>query len=97
MQAYCVHKKLFFAFPGGILVLSVRALSSLRGLRGAPEVPIMPRDAVSRTANLGTVGKNGLRRISRAVRTQPTSESPELIFARCEFPAFVWLLTQVSA
>ena len=28
------------------------------GTRGAP---IMPRDAVSRTANVGTVGKNGTR------------------------------------
>ena len=28
------------------------------GTRGAP---IMPRDAVSRTAHVGTVGKNGLR------------------------------------
>ena len=35
---------------------ALRALSSLRGLRGAP---IMPRDAVSRTAN---VGENGVQK-----------------------------------
>ena len=40
---------------------ALRTLSSLGGLRGAPEAPpIMPRDAVSRTAHVGTVGKNGL-------------------------------------
>ena len=39
----------------------LRALSSLRGLRGAPEVPPLCREtSVSRTANVGTVGKNGL-------------------------------------
>ena len=39
----------------------LRALSSLRGLRGAPEVPPLCREtAVSRTANVGTVGMNGL-------------------------------------
>ena len=38
---------------------SLRALSSLRGLRGAPEVPPLCREtSVSRTANVGTVGKN---------------------------------------
>ena len=36
---------------------ALRTLSSLGGTRGSP---IMPRDAVSRTANVGTVGKNGL-------------------------------------
>ena len=41
---------------------ALRILSSLRGLRGAHEVPpIMPRDTVSRTANVGTVAMNGLR------------------------------------
>ena len=40
-----------------------RALSSLRGLRGAPEVPPLCRETlVSRTANVGTVGKNRLTR-----------------------------------
>ena len=40
---------------------ALRALSSLRGLRGAPEVPSLCREtSVSRTANVGTVGKNGL-------------------------------------
>ena len=40
---------------------ALRALSSLRGLRGAPEVPPLYREtSVSRTANVGTVGKNGL-------------------------------------
>ena len=39
----------------------LRALSSLRGLRGAPEVPSLCREtSVSRTANVGTVGMNGL-------------------------------------
>ena len=42
---------------------ALRTLSSLRGLRGAPEVPPLCREAsVSQTANVGTVGKNGLRR-----------------------------------
>ena len=40
---------------------ALRALSSLRGLRGAPAVPPLCREtSVSRTANVGTVGKNGL-------------------------------------
>ena len=39
-----------------------RTLSSLRGLRGAPAVPPLCREtSVSRTANVGTVGKNWLR------------------------------------
>ena len=38
-----------------------RALSSLRGLRGAPEVPPLCREtSVTLTANFGTVGKIGL-------------------------------------
>ena len=42
---------------------ALRALSSLRGLRGAPEVsPLCRETSVSRTANVGTVGKNGLRK-----------------------------------
>ena len=42
---------------------ALRALSSLRGLRGAPEVPPLCREtSVSRTANVGTVGKNWLRK-----------------------------------
>ena len=41
---------------------ALRALSSLRGLRGAPEVPPLCREtSVSRTANVGSVGMNGLR------------------------------------
>ena len=41
----------------------LRVLSSLRGLRGAPAVPPLCREtSVSRTANVGTVGKNGLTR-----------------------------------
>ena len=37
----------------------LRALSSLRGLRGSPEVPPLCREtSVSRTANVGTVGIN---------------------------------------
>ena len=40
---------------------ALRALSSLRGLRGAPEVPPLCREtSVSRTENVGTVGMNGL-------------------------------------
>ena len=40
---------------------ALRTLSSLRGLRGAPEVPPLCREtSVSRTANVGTVGKNWL-------------------------------------
>ena len=40
---------------------ALRALSSLRALRGAPEVPPLCREtSVSRTANVGTVGKNWL-------------------------------------
>ena len=39
---------------------ALRALSSLRGCRGTPEVPPLFRETlVSRTANVGTVGKNG--------------------------------------
>ena len=42
---------------------ALRALSSLRGLRGAPEVPPLCREtSVSRTANVGTVGMNGLKK-----------------------------------
>ena len=38
---------------------TLRALSTLRGLRGAPEVPPLCREtSVSRTANVGTVGKS---------------------------------------
>ena len=37
---------------------ALRALSSLRGSRGAHEVPPLSREtSVSRTANVGTVGK----------------------------------------
>ena len=40
----------------------IRALSYLRGLRGAPEDPPLCRETpVCRTANVGTVGKNRLR------------------------------------
>ena len=40
---------------------ALRAISSLGGLRGAPEVPQLCREtSVSRTANVGTVGMNGL-------------------------------------
>ena len=40
---------------------ALRALSSLRGLRGAPEASPLCRETwVSRTANVGTVGKNRL-------------------------------------
>ena len=39
---------------------TLRALSSLRGLRGAPEAPLCRETSVSRTANVGTVGMNGL-------------------------------------
>ena len=40
---------------------ALRALSSLTALRGAPEVPPLCREtSVSRTANVGTVGMNGL-------------------------------------
>ena len=46
------------------LLFIFRALSSLRGLRGAPEVPPLFRDtSVSRTANVGTVGMNGFMKI----------------------------------
>ena len=39
----------------------LRALSSLGGLRGPPEAPPLCREtSVSRTANVGTVGMNGL-------------------------------------
>ena len=39
----------------------LRSLSSLKGLRGAAEVPPLCREtSVSRTANVGTVGNNGL-------------------------------------
>ena len=42
---------------------ALRALSSLRSLRGAPEVPPLCRGtSVSRTTNVGTVGKNWLRK-----------------------------------
>ena len=40
---------------------ALRALSSLRGLRGAPKAPPLCRETlVSRTANVGTEGMNGL-------------------------------------
>ena len=40
---------------------ALRALSTLRGLRGAPTVPPLCREtSVSRTAHVGTVRKNGL-------------------------------------
>ena len=46
----------------GRVLAALRALLSLRGLRGAPEVPSLCREtSVSRTVNAGTVGKNGLR------------------------------------
>ena len=41
---------------------ALRALSTLRGLREVPEDPPLCRETwVSRTANVGTVGMNGLR------------------------------------
>ena len=44
-----------------IMPSALRALSSLRGLRGAPEVPPLCREtSVSWIANVETVGKNGL-------------------------------------
>ena len=50
---------------------ALRALSSLRGLRGAPAVPPLCREtSVSRTANVGTVGKNGLIGLCRIVIMQ---------------------------
>ena len=40
---------------------ALRTLSSLRGLRGAQKEPPLCREtSISRTANVGTVGKNGL-------------------------------------
>ena len=40
---------------------ALRALSSLRGLRGALEAPPLCREtSVYRTVNIGTVGMNGL-------------------------------------
>ena len=40
---------------------ALRTLSALGGLRGTPEVPSLCREMlISRTANVGTVGKNGL-------------------------------------
>ena len=43
---------------------ALRALSTLRGLRGAPDVsPLCRETSVSRTANVGTVGKNGLNEL----------------------------------
>ena len=48
----------------------LRALSSLRGLRGAPAPPPLCREtSVSRTANVGTVGKNEMN--------NPTIASPQ--------------------
>ena len=48
---------------------ALRALSSLRGLRGAPEVPPFCREtSVSRTANVGTVGKNVLIQASNTCK-----------------------------
>ena len=47
---------------------ALRTLSSLRGLWGAPEVPPLCREmSVSPTANVGTVGMNGLNINYRAV------------------------------
>ena len=49
----------------------LRALSSLRGLRGAPEVPPLCREtSVSGTANVGTVGMNGLINVDRMQTTE---------------------------
>ena len=43
---------------------ALKALSFLRGLRGAPEVPPLYREtSVSRTSNVGTVGKNWLQKL----------------------------------
>ena len=36
---------------------------------GTAGAPIMPRDAFSRTANVGTVGKNGLKNPAETPRT----------------------------
>ena len=44
---------------------ALRTLSPLRGIRGASEAPPLCREtSVSRTANVGTVGMNGLRTAS---------------------------------
>ena len=52
---------------------ALRALSSLSGLRGALEVPPLCREtSVSRTANVGTVGKNGLNYIIYPPNRVPT-------------------------
>ena len=56
---------------GGTSGSALRALSSLRGLRGAPEVPSLFRETwVSRTANVWTVGKNRLIQIPNAFHAQ---------------------------
>ena len=50
---------------------ALRTLSSLRGLRGAPEVPPLCREtSVSRTANVGTVGMNGLIKLQQELRKE---------------------------
>ena len=41
----------------------------------------MPRDAVSRTANVGTVGKNGLSSPKSRTRFQQASEGKPLVEA----------------
>ena len=52
---------------------ALRALSSLRGLRGAPGVPPLCREtSVSRTANVGTVGMNGLNDAVNQFKTDQT-------------------------
>ena len=45
------------------------------GTRGAP---IMPRDAVSRTANVGTMGKNGHKKLFR--ETRPSCQHDTILF-----------------
>ena len=65
---------------------AMRALSSLRGMGVAPEAPTLCREtSVSRTANVGTVGMNGLRKKSRKVKANSARVSRHDPYCRSIF------------
>ena len=54
-ESFTSDRSCFYSLSGNFLLTRLRVLSSLRGLRGAPEVPTLCREtSVSRTANVGT-------------------------------------------
>ena len=79
---------------------ALRALSSLKGLSGAPEGPPLCREtSVSRTANVGTVGMNGLNQLFFSQLWSPVriGEMRQLEGVQRNFIARIVGLSEVSS